>query len=39
MGLGLDICKRIIESHNGSITFSSVPGRTEFVVTLPVFKI
>ena len=37
MGLGLDICKRIIEAHNGTITFSSVPGRTEFVVALPVF--
>ena len=39
MGLGLDICKRIIEAHNGSITYSSVPGHTEFVVTLPVFNI
>jgi len=35
IGLGLDICKRIVEAHRGSISFSSVPGRTEFLVTLP----
>ncbi len=36
MGLGLDICKKIIESHGGTITFESRPGRTEFLVSLPV---
>ena len=35
MGLGLDICKRIIENHNGSIEVKSKPGRTEFIVKLP----
>jgi len=34
-GLGLDISRRIIRRHNGSIEFDSVPGRTEFRVTLP----
>jgi len=36
MGLGLDICRRIVESQRGTISFTSRPGRTEFVVTLPV---
>ena len=36
-GLGLDIAHRIVVSHfNGQITFSSVPGCTEFIVRLPV---
>lgn len=35
-GLGLDISKKIIEKHQGKITVSSQPGRTEFTVTLPV---
>lgn len=35
LGLGLDICKRIVESHGGTITVGSMPGRTEFVVRLP----
>jgi len=37
IGLGLDICKRIVEAHHGDITFTSVPGNTEFLVTLPAF--
>ncbi len=36
MGLGLDICKKTIESLGGTITFESRPGRTEFLVILPV---
>ncbi len=33
-GLGLDIIKRIVEKHNGLITFKSEPGRTIFFVQL-----
>jgi len=35
-GLGLGICKRIIDKHNGSIDFISEPGRTTFRVVIPV---
>ncbi len=36
-GLGLPICKRIAEAHNGSISFQSIPDKgTEFTVLLPV---
>jgi signal transduction histidine kinase len=35
-GLGLDIAKRIVTAqYNGTIAFTSEPGRTEFVVSLP----
>ncbi len=34
-GLGLDICKKIIEKHDGTIEASSVPGRTQFTIRLP----
>lgn len=35
MGIGLDICKRIVAGHGGTIEFESEPGRTVFTVTLP----
>jgi signal transduction histidine kinase len=34
-GLGLGIVYRIVEQYGGTITFSSVPGNTEFRVRLP----
>ncbi|WP_061249045.1 ATP-binding protein [Leptospira alstonii] len=34
MGLGLDICKRIIDNFGGKIEFQSAPGRTKFSVWL-----
>ncbi len=34
-GLGLDIVQKIIEKHQGTITFASVPGHTTFTVMLP----
>ena len=33
-GLGLDICKRIVERHGGELSFSSGPGGTTFRVKL-----
>ena len=35
-GLGLDICKKIIDKHHGKIDFESQPGRTTFRVWLPI---
>jgi predicted ATPase/signal transduction histidine kinase len=34
-GLGLDIVKKIIDKHQGTIQFQSRPGQTTFTVTLP----
>ena len=34
-GLGLDICKKILDKHQGRIEFESQPGRTTFRVWLP----
>lgn len=34
-GLGLDLCRRIVERHGGRIGFESRPGRTTFWVRLP----
>jgi two-component system NtrC family sensor kinase len=34
-GLCLDIVRRVVERHGGSIGFESVPGRTIFTVLLP----
>jgi len=36
MGLGLSICKRIVESFGGMIGYQDDEGRTDFSVRLPV---
>jgi len=36
-GLGLDVVMRIVQGqHHGSVKVNSVPGRTEFIVCLPI---
>jgi signal transduction histidine kinase len=35
-GLGLDIVRRLVQRHDGAIEVHSVPGRTEFRVSLPI---
>jgi signal transduction histidine kinase len=37
-GIGLDIVNKVIKRHKGEIKVSSVPGRTEFVVSLPIVQ-
>ena len=34
-GLGLNICRSIVQAHQGRIDFNSEPGRTEFFFELP----
>lgn len=34
-GLGLHICKKIIDKHQGSIAVDSKPGHTRFIIWLP----
>lgn len=35
-GLGLNISKKIIEKHHGTLTVKSAPGHTCFTITLPI---
>jgi signal transduction histidine kinase/putative methionine-R-sulfoxide reductase with GAF domain len=35
-GLGLHLCKEIIEKHDGIIDVNSIPGRTEFIIKIPI---
>ena len=35
-GLGLDIVRKIVEKHYGKIAVTSVPGKTTFVVSIPI---
>jgi signal transduction histidine kinase len=35
-GIGLDIVKRIVDRHHGEIKVNSEPGKTEFVVCIPI---
>lgn len=34
-GIGLSVCKKLVEAHNGEITFESKPGNTTFKIKLP----
>jgi signal transduction histidine kinase len=36
IGLGLDIVQRLVRHNDGTIEFESIPGRTEFRVSLPI---
>lgn len=37
-GLGLDICRKIILKHQGNISVESQPGKTTFIVELPILE-
>ena len=36
-GLGLEMARRVVENrHRGTLTFESMPGKTQFTVCLPI---
>ncbi len=35
-GIGLDIVKNVINQHHGEIKVNSIPGKTEFIICIPV---
>jgi signal transduction histidine kinase len=35
-GMGLEVVHRVIKQHNGSVQFTSQPGKTEFSIRLPI---
>ncbi len=35
-GIGLDIVKTVINQHHGEVEVESIPGKTQFVISLPV---
>ena len=35
-GIGLDIVKNVINRHKGDIKVNSIPGKTEFTISIPV---
>jgi signal transduction histidine kinase len=37
-GIGLDLVKSVINRHNGEVKVNSTPGRTEFIVSFPVYQ-
>ena len=38
-GIGLDLVNRVIKHHKGEIKVNSTPGRTEFIICIPVTEI